>query len=52
MVTFSQDPNFVDRPDIVAWIRENCVGLASRAALVGLGGVGQVDRYLLVVLER
>lgn len=37
---FRRDPDFVDRPDILAWIREKCAALASRAALVGLGGVG------------
>ena len=39
-VPFSQDPDFVNRPEILAWIRGKCAGPASRAALVGLGGVG------------
>ncbi|KAH7122351.1 putative kinesin [Dendryphion nanum] len=40
-VPFRQDPDFVDRPDILTWIRERCATPASRAALVGLGGVGK-----------
>jgi hypothetical protein len=43
-VPFSRDPDFVDRPDIQAWIHEKCVRPAARAALVGLGGVGYVKR--------
>jgi hypothetical protein len=39
-VSFAPDPDFVDRPDIMTWIRENCAGPGARAALVGLGGVG------------
>jgi hypothetical protein len=39
-VPFQPDPGFVDRPDIALWLRQNCSRLASRAALVGLGGVG------------
>jgi hypothetical protein len=39
-VPFAPDPDFVDRPEIVAWVRDKCVGLGARAALVGLGGVG------------
>jgi hypothetical protein len=45
-VPFSRDPDFVDRPDILAWIHEKCVRPAARAALVGLGGVGYVKRSL------
>ncbi|KAK8115635.1 hypothetical protein PG984_012137, partial [Apiospora sp. TS-2023a] len=40
-VPFSRDPNFVDRPEILAWIRKTCNGSATRAALVGIGGVGK-----------
>lgn len=39
-VPFSRDPKFVDRPSILAWIRDKCAGPASRAALVGIGGIG------------
>ncbi|KAF2726975.1 hypothetical protein EJ04DRAFT_479753, partial [Polyplosphaeria fusca] len=40
-VPFSRDPDFVDRPHISAWIHKKCTAPASRAALVGLGGVGK-----------
>ncbi|KAF2820766.1 hypothetical protein CC86DRAFT_238426, partial [Ophiobolus disseminans] len=39
-VPFAPDPDFVDRPEIVAWVRDKCAGPGARAALVGLGGVG------------
>jgi hypothetical protein len=42
-VPFAPDPDFVDRPAIVAWVRDKCAGPGARAALVGLGGVGYVD---------
>jgi hypothetical protein len=37
---FGIDPDFVNRPDIISWIREKLDGTTSRIALVGLGGVG------------
>jgi len=37
-VPFAPDLDFVDRPEILAWIRNKCAGPG--AALVGLGGVG------------
>ncbi|KAF2819475.1 hypothetical protein CC86DRAFT_246282, partial [Ophiobolus disseminans] len=40
-VPFARDPDFVDRPEIVAWVRDKCAGPGARAALVGLGGVGK-----------
>lgn len=40
---FAPDPDYVDRPDILAWVRDKCAGNGARAALVGLGGVGYVD---------
>ncbi|KAF2193987.1 TPR-like protein, partial [Zopfia rhizophila CBS 207.26] len=40
-VPFALDPDFVDRPEILAWIRDKCAGQGARAALVGLGGVGK-----------
>ncbi|KAF2732575.1 hypothetical protein EJ04DRAFT_565812 [Polyplosphaeria fusca] len=42
-VPFRKDPDFVDRPDISDWIDQKCKAPASRAALVGLGGVGWVN---------
>jgi len=42
-VPFAPDPDFVDRPEILAWIHNKCAGTGARAALVGLGGVGYVD---------
>lgn len=43
MVPFPPDPDFVDRPDILGWLREKFTGVGARAALVGLGGVGYVN---------
>ncbi|KAB2576154.1 Kinesin light chain [Lasiodiplodia theobromae] len=40
-VPFAPDPDFVDRPELLAWIRARCAGPGARAALVGLGGVGK-----------
>ncbi|KAF2190151.1 TPR-like protein [Zopfia rhizophila CBS 207.26] len=40
-IPFAPDPDFVDRPEILSWIRDKCAGLGARAALVGLGGVGK-----------
>ncbi|KAF2195357.1 hypothetical protein K469DRAFT_544039, partial [Zopfia rhizophila CBS 207.26] len=40
-VPFARDPDFVDRPEILAWVRDKCAGPGARAALVGLGGVGK-----------
>ncbi|KAI0977558.1 hypothetical protein F4678DRAFT_18637 [Xylaria arbuscula] len=40
-VPFARDPNFVHRPDILAWIDEKCDAPGARAALVGLGGIGK-----------
>jgi hypothetical protein len=42
-VPFAPDSDFVDRPEILAWIRDRCSRPGARAALVGLGGVGYVD---------
>lgn len=39
-VPFSRDRDFVDRPNILAWISERCTAQTSYIALVGLGGVG------------
>ncbi|KAJ4160360.1 hypothetical protein NW754_003485 [Fusarium falciforme] len=40
-VPFDRDPDFVDRPDILTWLREQYTGSASRMALVGMGGFGK-----------
>lgn len=40
-IPFAPDPDFVDRPELLAWIRDKCAGPGARAALVGLGGVGK-----------
>ncbi|KAF2685485.1 TPR-like protein [Lentithecium fluviatile CBS 122367] len=40
-VPFAPDPDFVDRPEILVWVRDKCAGPGARAALVGLGGVGK-----------
>ncbi|KAJ8112893.1 hypothetical protein OPT61_g4848 [Boeremia exigua] len=40
-IPFAPDPDFVDRPAILAWVRDKCAGAGARAALVGLGGVGK-----------
>jgi hypothetical protein len=39
-VPFAPDADFVDRPDILAWVRQKLSWPGARAALVGLGGVG------------
>lgn len=39
-VPFNRDPDFVDRPSIMAWLGDVCAAQSSRVALVGLGGVG------------
>jgi tetratricopeptide (TPR) repeat protein len=40
-IPFRQDPDFVDRLDILTWLHERCEVPAGRAALTGLGGVGK-----------
>ncbi|RDW87360.1 hypothetical protein BP5796_03054 [Coleophoma crateriformis] len=35
------ESHFVDRPEILEWVRKKCSRPAGRAALVGLGGVGK-----------
>ena len=39
-VPFPPDPKFVERTDIVLWLRDQTAQPGSRAALVGLGGIG------------
>ncbi|KAH6976828.1 P-loop containing nucleoside triphosphate hydrolase protein [Ilyonectria destructans] len=38
---FERDPDFVDRPDIMVWIKEQYAGPVGRMALVGMGGFGK-----------
>ncbi|WYZ43755.1 hypothetical protein EsH8_VII_000191 [Colletotrichum jinshuiense] len=40
-VPFQPDPDYIERPSITAWLRDKCGRPASRAALVGLGGIGK-----------
>lgn len=39
-VPFNKDPNFIERTEISEWLRDQTTEEGSRAALVGLGGVG------------
>ncbi|KAL6351804.1 hypothetical protein LRP88_14897 [Fusarium phalaenopsidis] len=39
-VQFDRDPDFIDRPDIITWLREQYKGSAGRMALAGMGGFG------------
>ncbi|KAF7547858.1 hypothetical protein G7Z17_g7436 [Cylindrodendrum hubeiense] len=41
IVPFEQDSHFVDRPDMMGWIKEQYKGPNSRMALVGMGGFGK-----------
>ncbi|KAM6516645.1 hypothetical protein FALCPG4_014823 [Fusarium falciforme] len=40
-VPFPPDPEFVERTDILLWLRDQTAQSGSRAALVGLGGIGK-----------
>ncbi|KAH7175986.1 putative kinesin [Dactylonectria macrodidyma] len=40
-VPFPPDPKFVERTDILLWLRDQTAQPGSRAALVGLGGIGK-----------
>ncbi|KAM0562365.1 hypothetical protein ACHAPJ_002055 [Fusarium lateritium] len=40
-VPFPPDPNFIDRKKAMSWLEEKTAQVNSRAALVGLGGVGK-----------
>ncbi|KAJ4345916.1 uncharacterized protein N0V89_012052 [Didymosphaeria variabile] len=40
-VPFAPDRDFVDRPDILAWVHDMCGQPGARAALVGLSGIGK-----------
>ncbi|KAI6777532.1 uncharacterized protein J7T54_002730, partial [Emericellopsis cladophorae] len=41
LLPFASDPEFVERPEIWAWIKEGFTGLARRMALFGMGGFGK-----------
>ncbi|KAF2993762.1 hypothetical protein E8E13_001760 [Curvularia kusanoi] len=45
-VPFASDPYFVDRPEILAWVRDKCAGPGARATLVGLSGAGKLQPAL------
>ncbi|KAI1137114.1 P-loop containing nucleoside triphosphate hydrolase protein [Hypoxylon sp. FL0543] len=54
-VPFCRDVNFVERGDLLQQIEQACSGPASRAALVGLGGVGKSQlaiEYVYRVKDR
>ncbi|KAH6995530.1 P-loop containing nucleoside triphosphate hydrolase protein [Ilyonectria sp. MPI-CAGE-AT-0026] len=38
---FERDPDFVDRPDIMTWIKDRYTSPVGRMALVGMGGFGK-----------
>ncbi|KAH6983308.1 P-loop containing nucleoside triphosphate hydrolase protein [Ilyonectria sp. MPI-CAGE-AT-0026] len=40
-VPFPPDPKFVERTDVLDWLRNQAAQPGSRAALVGLGGIGK-----------
>jgi hypothetical protein len=40
VVPFRRDPDFVDGGTVLDDLQKKCLALASRVALVGLGGVG------------
>ncbi|KAH7117472.1 hypothetical protein EDB81DRAFT_892338 [Dactylonectria macrodidyma] len=40
-IPFPPDPKFVKRTDILLWLRDHTAQPGSRAALVGLGGIGK-----------
>jgi hypothetical protein len=39
-VPFDRDTDFVHRPNITGWLKEQYTGPSNRMALVGLGGLG------------
>ncbi|KAF7542294.1 hypothetical protein G7Z17_g11700 [Cylindrodendrum hubeiense] len=48
---FERDPDFVDRPEIMAWIKEQYALPIGRIALVGMGGFGErrLAHWLMVL---
>lgn len=41
VVPFAPDPEFVDRPEVMAWLDEKSALHGARVAIVGLGGMGK-----------
>jgi hypothetical protein len=39
-VLFEPDPDFIARPNVLAWIKEKYTKTTRRVALVGMGGFG------------
>jgi hypothetical protein len=48
-VPFLPDPDFIERPDIAAWLRDKCGQSGSRVALIGLGGIGYIVHCISAV---
>ncbi|KAI4593085.1 hypothetical protein KJ359_010173 [Pestalotiopsis sp. 9143b] len=40
-VPFLPDPDFIERTDVATWLHDSLIPPGSRAALIGLGGVGK-----------
>lgn len=40
VVPFPRDPDFISRPEIQSWIREQYFGTSTRIAIIGIGGMG------------
>lgn len=50
IVPFPRDPDFIERPAIQSWVRQQHAGLFSRMALVGLGGFGYDLRFSVITV--
>ncbi|KAH8661168.1 hypothetical protein BGZ61DRAFT_485518 [Ilyonectria robusta] len=48
---FERDPDFVDRPYIMAWIKDQYTGPVGRMALVGMGGFGYEPEWLTILCK-
>lgn len=47
---FDRDRDFVDRPDVMAWLKDQYKSATSRIALVGMGGFGYELAFLSLVV--